>query len=113
MPNRMRDQQIIFRVTKREREMIEQKMQQAGVMNMQAYLRKMTIDGYVITLDLREIKEMNTLLRRCGNNINQIAKRLHETGRIYEVDVEEVCRMQKVLCAEMNRLLLRLSGLSG
>lgn len=112
MANRVRDQQIIFRVTEHERKLIEQKMQQIGVTNMQAYLRKMAIDGYALTLDLSELNEMNTLLRRCSNNINQIAKRLHETGRIYDVDIVDVQEMQKSLWETINRLLLRLSELS-
>ncbi len=112
MANRVRNHQIIFRVTEHERELIEQKMQQIGVTNMQAYLRKMAIDGYALTLDLSELKEMNALLRRCSNNINQIAKRLHETGRIYDVDIADVQEMQKSLWEALNKLLLRLSEFS-
>ena len=57
---------------------------------MSAYLRKMAIDGYVLRLDLPELKEMVSLLRRCSNNLNQIAKRANETGRIYTEDLEDL-----------------------
>ena len=31
---------------------------------------------------------MVSLLRRSGNNLNQIAKRVNETSRIYDADIE-------------------------
>ena len=42
---RERGQNIMFWVTKEERELIQRKMELAGVRNMSAYLRKMAIDG--------------------------------------------------------------------
>lgn len=111
MANRMRNIQIIFRVTEQERDLIHQKMALMGVQNMQSYLRKMAIDGYAIQLDLSEIKEMISLLRRCSNNLNQIARRANETGRIYDVDMEDVLQMQKTLWSAANDLLTRLSCL--
>ena len=38
---------IYFKVSERERNLIEQKMALAGVHNMSAFIRKMSIDGYV------------------------------------------------------------------
>lgn len=111
MANRMRNIQIIFRVTEQERDLIHQKMALMGVQNMQSYLRKMAIDGYAIQLDLPEIKEMISLLRRCSNNLNQIARRANETGRVYDVDMEEVLAMQNNLFTAMDSLLMRLSKL--
>ena len=79
---------IRFRVTPEEREMIESKMAQFGTTNMAAYLRKISIDGYVVRLDLPELREMVSLLRRSSNNLNQIAKRVNETSRIYDADID-------------------------
>lgn len=70
--------------------MLKARMEQAGTTNMAAYMRKMSIDGYILRLDLPELKEMVSLLRRCSNNLNQIAKRAHETNRIYSEDLEDV-----------------------
>ena len=53
-----------FRVTPEERSLIDKRMAQAGVMNMAAYLRKMAIDGYVVRLDLPELRDLISLLRR-------------------------------------------------
>ena len=83
MAKRKRDIQLKIRVTPEERAMIEAKMAQLGTTNMGAYLRKMAIDGYVVKLDLPELREMVSLLRYSSNNLNQLARRGHETGRVY------------------------------
>ena len=88
MKNRKRQIPILFWVSEEEREQIEQKMAQLGTGNMSAYLRKIAIDGYVVNLDLPELRELTSLLRRSSNNLNQLTKRVHETGRIYDADIE-------------------------
>ena len=70
MVKRKRDIQLKFRATPQEREMIETKMAQFGTTNMAAYLRKMAIDGYVVKLDLPELRELVSLLRYSSNNLN-------------------------------------------
>lgn len=88
MKNRKRQIPILFWVSEEEKEQIEQKMAQLGTGNMSAYLRKIAIDGYVVNLDLPELRELTTLLRRSSNNLNQLTKRVHETARIYDADIE-------------------------
>ena len=105
MANRKRDIQLKFRVTPQEREMIEQKMAQLGTKNMAAYLRKISIDGYVIRLELPELKEMVSLLRRSSNNLNQLTKRVHETGRVYDADLEDIVQNQERLWQVANDIL--------
>ena len=107
--SRKRNVQIIFWVTEDERDMIEQKMAQVGTENLSAYLRKIAIDGYIVKLDLPELREMISLLRRSGNNLNQIAKRLNETGRFYAADLEDMLRRQEQLWQTANRILSRLA----
>jgi hypothetical protein len=77
-------------VTEREMELIQEKMAQMGTRNMGAYLRKMAVDGYVVNLDLSDVKELVSLLRRCSNNLNQLARRVNETGSVYETDIEDL-----------------------
>ena len=48
-------------------------MREAGTTNMGAYLRKMALDGYVLRLDLPELKEMLSQLRYMGNNVNTVS----------------------------------------
>lgn len=90
MANLEREIQLKFRVTPEERALIEQKMAQLGTTNMAAYLRKMAIDGFVVNLELPELGEMVSLLRRSSNNLNQLTRRVHETGRFYDADLEEL-----------------------
>jgi hypothetical protein len=107
--SRKRNVQIIFWVTEAERDMIEQKMAQVGTDNLSAYLRKIAIDGYIVKLDLPELREMISLLRRSSNNLNQIAKRLNETGRFYAADLEDMLWRQEQLWQTANRILSRLA----
>ena len=86
MENRKRNVQIIVRVTEDERALIEEKMKQIPTMNLSAYSRKMLIDGYIIVLDLQEVKTHTAQLQKIGVNVNQIARRINGTGRIYVED---------------------------
>ena len=96
-------------MTADERALLERKMREAGTTNMGAYLRKMALDGLVIRLDLPELKQMISLLRYTSNNINQIAKRLNESGRAYDTDLAEILEKQKQLWGLANRILMKLS----
>ena len=88
--NRKRNIQVKFYVTTEEKELMEQKMVQLQTKRIGAYLRKMAIDGYIIYVDTRDIKEMNKLLSAIGRNINQIAKRVNAGGPTYQADMEEI-----------------------
>ena len=90
MNNRKRNVQIKFRVTEEERTLIEEKMKMVPTSNMEAYLRKMAIDGYIIQIDQSDIKKMTAELQKIGVNINQIAKRANVTGNVYQEDIEEI-----------------------
>ena len=111
-PNRKREVQVNFRVSPQELEMIEQKMVQLGTSNREAYLRKMALDGYVVRLELQELKEMVSLMRYSSNNLNQLARRVHETERIYDADLEDISRRQEALWDGVHRILTQLAKLS-
>ena len=111
MENRKRNVQIIIRVTEEERALIEEKMRQIPTLNLSAYARKMLIDGYIITLDLQEVKGHTAQLQKIGVNVNQIAKRINETGRIYADDMDEIKRAMEEVWRLERRLLLQFKGL--
>lgn len=111
MANREREIQLKFRVTPEERALIEAKMAQLGTQNMAAYLRKMALDGYVIRLELPELREMVSLLRRISNNLNQLTRRAHETGRIYEADLDDLRQGQEKLWEAADSILSALAAL--
>ena len=110
-PNRVRKIQLNFRVTEQERRLIEERMQEFGTTNREAYLRKIAIDGMIVKLEVQELKEIVSLMRRTSNNVNQIARRLNETGRIYEVDITDVQKQQERLWNTLNRLMTQISGI--
>ena len=111
-PNRKREVQVNFRVSPQELEMIEQKMAQLGTSNREAYLRKMALDGYVVRLELPELKELVSLMRYSSNNLNQLTRRVHETGRIYDADLEDITRRQEALWDGVHQVLTQLAKLS-
>ena len=100
---------ISVRLTEEEHRLLKEKMARIGVTNQEAFLRKMALDGLVIKLELPELKQMISLLRYTSNNINQIAKRLNESGRSYDTDLAEILEKQKQLWQLANDILMKLS----
>ena len=107
-----RDEIIILRTTKAEKNRIYEKMLGMGIRSLSAYIRKMALDGYILRLDLPELKEILSQLRYMGNNVNQIAKRANEVGVIDEMDIRGVSKRQERMLEQMARLLEKLSGLN-
>ena len=107
----MKDITVRLRVTPAELELINKKMEQYGTSNRSAFIRKMVLDGYVIKLELPELKEMVSLLRYSSNNLNQLTRRVHETGRVYDSDLEEIHRNQDKLWTGMQSILNTLAKL--
>ena len=106
---RKREQRFTVAVTEEEAAMIRDRMAELGVINMGAYMRKMAIDGYHINVDLSEIRELVSLLRRCSNNLNQIAKRANETRSIYEEDINDLRRQYDTLWEAASGILTGLA----
>ena len=69
------------------------------------------MDGFILKLDMAEMKEMLSLMRRMSSNVNQIAKRTNETGRVYDADLEEIQNQQEELWSAMREVLQKFSAL--
>ena len=104
-----RTKQILFLVNKEEEKIIRRKMEEAGINRLSVYLRKMAIEGYIIRLDLSDMREAVRLLRINSNNLNQYVKKANETGSVYEEDIKDVKRSQEELWKLMKDILARLS----
>ena len=89
-PNRKRDILLRVFVTEAERDFIYGKMDELNTNNFGAYARKMLIDGYAIHTDYTDLKTVIAEMQKIGVNINQIAKRINSTSRIYEQDFIEI-----------------------
>ena len=89
-PERKRSKQLKIWVSPEEQELIRQKMAEFGTTHQGAFVRKMVIDGYIVKLDIPELKEIIQLLGPIGNNVNQMARKLNAGGSIYREDIAEV-----------------------
>ena len=69
-------------VSEEEQALIQQRMAEAGIRNMGAYMRKMALNGYVLHVDLSPVRELVSLQRRCSNNLNQVAIQANTAGFI-------------------------------
>ena len=97
MSERKRAIQLKLWVTEDEKNLIEEKMKILGTRNFGAYARKMLIDGYIIKVDYSEQRKLAAEVNKIGVNINQICKRINETGRAFAEDVSELkSRMEDI-----------------
>jgi hypothetical protein len=108
-PPRKRDIFIRFMVDEKERDMIYKRMEQSGIKTLRAYLLKQAIDGRVIHVQLDSVNEMVRLLSNATNNINQIAKRVNQTGNFYAADVADLQSRYDELWVQAKEILRRLT----
>ena len=99
MADRTRPIRIEFCVAEQEKKLIESKMAQLGTRNMGAYLRKMTIDGYIIKVDYIKVdyteqKKLAAAVSRAATNINHICRRINSTGHFYADDIADLKERQ-------------------
>ena len=106
-----RSKYIHIRVTPEELERIKERMEEAGITSMTAYLLRMALHGFVIVMDLSDLKEILRLLQISGNNLNQYAKKANETGSIYREDIEVLKSNQKKILQEMRKMLDKLTAI--
>ena len=85
-----RTEELKIRISPEDKERIKLKMEDAGILTMSAYVRKMALDGICIRLDLKDVRQLTVMLRRCSDNLNQYARRANKTGSIYEADIEDL-----------------------
>ena len=108
-PERKRDKQLKIWVSQEELDMIHQKMAEFGTSNMGAFVRKMVIDGYIVKLDIPELKEIVHLLGPIGNNVNQMARKLNAGSSIYREDIAEVNAKLDAVYKLQRRILKKLA----
>ena len=104
-----RNTSLLVRISDEERAQIQDRMALAGTKNMSAFIRKMALDGRIILLDVDEIKTLVSLLRRTSANVNQIAKRVNATSRVYENDLAEIQNRLGEVWAALDDVLRKLA----
>ena len=111
-PERKRSKQLKIWVSPEEQEMIHQKMAEFGTDNMGAFVRKMVIDGYIIKLDLPELREIARHISYLDNNINQMARKVNAGGTVYKEDVNEIQTQFDTVCKLQRKIIRQLSKLN-
>ena len=107
---RVRSVPIYVWVRPDELEVIRERMAEAGIRNMGAYMRKMALNGYVLHVDLSPVRELVSLQRRCSNNLNQVAIQANTYGGIYPEEIAALQRDYAALWGPLSDLLERLSA---
>lgn len=90
MPDRTRPIRKEICLNEQELNLIQHKMRQLGTHNFGAYARKMLIDGYIIKVNYTEQKKLAAAVSRVASNINQICRRINQTGHFYQDDIVEL-----------------------
>ena len=110
---RRRSVHLHVMVTPEEQALIADRMTEAGISNMGAYMRKMALNGYVLHVDLSDIRELVSLQRRCANNLNQVAIHVNTYGGIYPSEIAALQKDYANLWEPLSELLKKLSKVVG
>lgn len=89
---------------------MRKKIKQIQTVNLIVYSRKILIDGYSAMFDLQGIKGYTTQLQKIGMNINQIARRINETGCIFYDDITRIMLTKNYLKADFKCALTIMLG---
>jgi Bacterial mobilisation protein (MobC). len=87
---RIRSIPQLFYISEDESNFLSKKMQDAGIKNKSAYLRKMALDGYIIKQDFTSVKAAVNELNRIGNNLNQMTKIANTYGDVYVSELKSI-----------------------
>ena len=78
-----------IKFTEEQYAIVSQKAAELGLRT-GAYVKQMAIQGKLIRYDLAELREVTRPFRMIGNELNQIAKKANETGKVTAEMVEEI-----------------------
>ena len=90
MGNRTRKNQLKIYLTDEEKELFENKMKLAKCKNMSIFLRKCVAGKAIYYVGLKPFNELQGQLGRVTGSLNQIAKRVNQTGVIYRDDIQSM-----------------------
>ena len=111
MQNLKRKINMGFRVTEEEQAIIRRRQKQTNIQSLRAYLLKMAVDGYVVNLDIADVKECSRLLRSISNNVNQLAKHANEGERVNAAELAEVQRHLNKAWEQQDKIIRSISKL--
>ena len=86
---------------KEEKALFQNKMKMANCKTMNHFLRKVVSESNIYVVDLQPFREIQGLLSRYANSVNQIAKRVNSTGVIYSDDINDMKQQIEHLSKEI------------
>ena len=78
-----------------ENNYIKNMMDNAGRKNFNAFALEMLIQGQVNIVDFKSLSDLKIAIDRVGKNINQIAKKVNESGDVSKSDIDETKKLLK------------------
>ncbi|CAM3237470.1 plasmid mobilization relaxosome protein MobC [Lactococcus laudensis] len=78
-----------------ENNYIKNKMDNAGRKNFNAFALEMLIQGQVTIIDFKSLSDLKIAIDRVGKNVNQIAKKVNESGDVSKNDIDETKNLLK------------------
>ena len=90
MENRKRNVRLRFNLTDKEKELFEKKKEECGAKSMSYLIRKTVLEKEIYEVDLEPLRNLSETLSITTNNLNQIAKRVNQTGIIYKRDIDNM-----------------------
>ena len=90
MENRKRNIKLRFDLTDKEKELFERKKEESGAKNISYFIRKTVLEKKIYEVDLEPLRDLYGTLSVATNKLNQIAKRVNQTGVIYKSDIDDM-----------------------
>jgi hypothetical protein len=103
---------FFFKCSPEDMALLELRMEETGIKNKSAFIRKMCIDGHVFVLQMDTLNEIKRLLGITANNVNQISRRVNSGGEAYRNDIAEVNDQLTKIRIDFGKLLSLLSDVA-
>ena len=85
-----RNMQLHLRLSEEDYMIIKQRAKESGCRSVSDYVRRIAKEQLVINLDAKIFQSLNQQLSSISNSLNQIARRINSTGRVYDEDIAEM-----------------------
>ncbi len=94
-----------FRVTQEEHDLINRKMEEMGIRNQSAFLRKRALECPIIEVDMSDFAKLLPIVRALSDRLNECAKLANETGEIRLKDIKELQASQTEIIKSLQAIL--------
>lgn len=90
MANRTRNNGIYLMLSDDELKVLEKKYKLSNCKSMRQFIIKCILERHIFVLDMSMFRKMSASIGRITGSINQIAKRINQTGIIYKDDINDI-----------------------